>query len=231
MTTQPTIYQIALEEPSGGLASRLRVVIAKVAVQDAAWCRSYETLLASLHEALGEGQIRHPEMFIVEKGTRYNGPVLVTGSDIDIETAARNVLEQAACLGAPRGLVSDTDLVAAVTAAECWMAALDCEDLAYAAAKGPDAMASAAAILARACGEGVLPMPLDPDWPACRFPMEKLLDAARRCRAWSDRVLGEDAWGEIVARVVTDLGWFAGGGTKTHEASLLLGVRMQDITA
>jgi len=231
MTTQPTIYQIAMEQPLGGLASRLRVVIAKVAVADASWCRSYETLLTSLVEALGEGQVKHPEMFVVEKGTRYGGPVLVTTPDVAPADAVRCLLEQAGCLGAEQGPVSETDTVAAVVAAECWMAALDCEDLAYAAAKGPDAIAAAAAILARACGEGVQTMPADPDWPAMRFPMDKLLDAARRCRAWSDRVLGEAAWHDVVARVVTDLGWFAGGGTKTHEASLLLGVRMHEITA
>jgi hypothetical protein len=227
MKAQPTIYQIALEEPGRELAAQLRVTIAKVAVQDAAWCRSYETLI----EMLGEKDLKHPEMFVVEKGTRYNGPVLVKGVDTGIEEVGGTLLKQAACLGAVGGGADEVDTVAAVVAAECWMAALDCEDLAFAAAKGPDAIASAAAILARVCGEGVVPMPLDPDWPTFKFPMEKLLEAARRCRAWSDRVLGEAAWNEIVARVVTDIGWFAGGGTKTHEASLLLGVRMSDITA
>jgi hypothetical protein len=227
MTAQPTIYQIALEEPAAGLAARLRVVIAKVAVEDANWCRTYETLI----EMLGEKNLKHPEMYVVEKGTRYNGPILLTSPESGPLDAATVLHQQAAHLGARGGCASDLDTVAAVIAAECWMAALDCEDLAYAAAKGPDAIASAAAILARVCGEGVLPMPLDPDWPTLKFPMEKLLDAARRGRAWSDRILGEAAWGEVVARVVTDLGWFAGGGTKTHEASLLLGVRMHEITA
>lgn len=227
MTAQPTIYQIAMEEPTAGLAARLRVTIAQVAVQDTNWCRTYETLI----EMLGEKDLKHPEMFVVEKGTRYNGPVLIKHPDTDPGAAAAILLKQAACLGAPRGPVDDLDMVAAAVGAECWMAALDCEDLAYAAAKGPDAIASAGALLARICGEGVLPMPLDPDWPALKFPMEKLLEAARRGRAWSDRVLGADAWNEVVARVVTDLGWYAGGGTKTHEASLLLGVRMPSITA
>lgn len=227
MNAQPTIYQIAMEEPTGGLAARLRVVIAKVAVADTNWCRSYETLIG----LLGENELKHPEMFIVEKGTRYNGPILLTTPDVSLEDAAVVLHQQAAYLGVDGGFATELDTVSAVVAAECWMAALDCEDLAYAAAKGPDAIASAAAILARVCGEGVLPMPLDPDWPALKFPMEKLLDAARRGRAWSDRVLGEDAWSEVVARVVTDLGWFAGGGTKTHEASLLLGVRMPSLTA
>jgi hypothetical protein len=227
MNAQPTIYQIAMEEPVAGLAGRLRVVIARVAVEDTNWCRTYETLI----EMLGEQHLKHPEMFVVEKGTRYNGPVLLTSPDVDLSTAVSVLHKQAHCLGVPRGPVNDLDLVSAVIGAECWMAALDCEDLAYAAAKGPDAIASAAALLARVCGEGVLAMPLDPDWPALKFPMEKLLDAARRGRAWSDRILGVDAWDEVVARVVTDLGWFAGGGTKTHEASLLLGVRMREITA
>ena len=227
MNAQPTIYQIALEEPIGGLAARLRVVIAKVAVQDTNWCRSYETLIG----ILGENELKHPEMFIVEKGTRYNGPILLTSLDIESRDAAIVLHQQAAYLGVGGGIATELDTVSAVIAAECWMAALDCEDLAYAAAKGPDAIASAAAILARVCGEGVVPMPLDPDWPACKFPMENLLDAASRGRAWSDRVLGENAWGDVVARVVTDLGWFAGGATKTHEASLLLGVRMPSLTA
>lgn len=227
MNAQPTIYQIALEEPAGSLAARLRVVIAKVAVQDTDWCRSYETLIG----VIGENDLKHPEMFIVEKGTRYNGPILLSSPDVSVEDAAVVLHQQAAYLGVRGCAAGELDTVAAVIAAECWMAALDCEDLAYAAAKGPDAIASAAAILARVCGEGVPTMPLDPDWPALKFPMEKLLDAARRARAWSDRVLGEDAWNEVVGRVVTDLGWFAGGGTKTHEASLLLGVRMASLTA
>lgn len=226
MKAQPTIYQIAMEEPGRGLAERLRVTIAKVAIDDANWCKSYETLI----DLLGEAELKHPEMFVVEKGTRYNGPVLVKSADTDLDTAVAVLRKQAACLGVV-GDAGEIDTVAAVVAAECWMAALDCEDLAYAAAKGPDAIGSAAAILARVCGEGVSPMPFDPDWPTLKFPMEKLLEAARRGRAWSDRILGEHAWGDVALRVVTDIGWFAGGGTKTHEASLLLGVRMPSLTA
>jgi len=226
VNVQPSIYQIALEEPAGSLAARLRVVIAKVAVEDPNWCRTYEALI----EALGEGGLRHPEMFTVENGTTYNGPVLLREPAGDPEEVAATVVAQARNLGAPHVGAAEVDLVAAVVAAECWMAALDAENLAYAAAKGPDAIASAAAILARACGEGVPVMPADPDWPSLKFPMEKLLRAAARGRAWSDWALGEAAWGEVVGRVVTDLGYMAGGGTKTHEASLLLGVRMSEIT-
>lgn len=227
VTNQPSIYQIALEAPQPGLAGRLRVVIAQVAVADPVWCRTYDALVAAT-ERTG---LRHPETYVLESEQAPAGAVFLTDLTMDPREAAATMLRQAQHLGAEDLGASDLDLVAAVIGAEAWLAALDADNLAYAAAKGPDAIAAAAALLARACGHGVTTMPLDPDWPTLRFPLDRVIDAVRRGRAWSDAVLGVDAWSEVTARVVTDLAFHAGGGTKTHDASLLLGVRMADLTA
>jgi hypothetical protein len=157
-------------------------------------------------------------------------PIFIESSSFELREAAATILRQASHLGAEDLGASDLDLVSAVIGAEVWLAAVDADNLAYAAAKGPDAIASAAALLARACGQGVSTMPLDPDWPTLRFPQQQIISVLEHCRAWSDRIVGEHAWSEVTARVVTDLAFVAGGGTKTHDASLLLGIRMLDIS-
>jgi hypothetical protein len=225
--TQPTIYQIAMEHPGVSLADRLRVIIAKSAVEDPTWCETYDALL----EAVAGQGVQHPEMFTLENGTRYEEPVLLA----DMSRKPADVVEalqvHARDLGADVSFVDDLDAAAAVVGVELWMASLETTHLSYAAAKGPDAIAAASALLARACGEGVPMMPLDPDWPSLRFPMEKVLAVASRARAWVETHLDGDAWAEVTYRVVTDLAYMAGGDTRTHEASLLLGVRMIDIAA
>lgn len=225
MTNQPSIYQIALERPEPGLAGRLRVVIAQVAVSDPTWCQTYDALV----EATKVSGLRHPETYVLEHDAAQREPVYIVSSSFELREAAATILRQASHLGAQDQGASDLDLVSAVIGAEVWLAAVDADNLAYAAAKGPDAISSAAALLARACGQGVSTMPLDPDWPTLRFPQQQIINVLEHCRAWSNHVLGEHAWGEVTARVVTDLAFYAGGGTKTHDASLLLGVRMLDI--
>jgi hypothetical protein len=222
---QPSIYAIAAETPSATLASRLRVTIAKVATSDPEWCRTYDNLI----EATSAGGLRHPEMHVFKQRALWTGPVYLADASVSVRDAAETLLMQAERLGADDTAASDLDLVSAVVAAEVWLAVGDADNLAYAAAKGPDAIASAGAILARACGQGVALMPFDPDWPSLRFPLDHLPAVVGLARAWSDCVLGVHAWGEITARVVTDLAYHAAGGTKTHDASLFLGLRMLDI--
>lgn len=228
MNAQPTIYEIAAETPARGLAEWLRVAIAKAAAADPGWRKTYDRLL----DVSRGRQLRHPEMFVTREDDKlgYKAPVLLKDLAGQPDDLLQPLLEEARYLGADDYHAEELDKVAAVVGCEIWFAAVDANELSYAAAKGPDAIASAAALLARACGFGVPVMPADPDWPTLRFPLDRVLDAVRRGRAWSDAVLGVDAWGEVTARVVTDLAFRGGGGTKTHDASLLLGVRMADIT-
>lgn len=224
---QPSIYQIAEEKPGETLAAWLRVTIAQVAVANSGWCKHYNELLATVPD----GVLRHPETNQTRRNS--NAPykmTVLTDLTMTPQEAASTLREQGYLLGGPNETdASAVDLVAGVLGAEVWMAALDYTNLAYATAGGPDAVGAAAAILARVCGQGVPTMPVDPDWPTLRFPMDGILLVIRHGRTWSDRVLGADAWENVCVRIITDLGFCAGGGTKTHEASLLLGVRAFDI--
>jgi hypothetical protein len=225
--TTPNIYEIARETPGTGAASALRSTIARIATEDPRWRQTYDRLI----EVTGEETLRHPETvhYPSDVESTYR-PVYLTGEHVPVDTAAEVLLRQAGLLGAD-GRGEDIAVAAAVIAAEIWMAALEADDLAYAAAKGPDAIASAAAILARVSGHGVAAMPLDPDWPSLRFPQENVIQALRHARAWAEtQGFGKD-WSNITAMVVTDLGYLASGGSKTHEAALLLGVRMPEITS
>lgn len=55
------------------------------------------------------------------------------------------------------------------------------------------------------------------------------MEALSHARSWCDCVHGKASWAEVTRRVVTDLGYFALGGRKTDDTSLLLGVRIMDI--
>jgi hypothetical protein len=225
--TTPNIYEIAKEAPGTGVASALRTTIARIATEDPRWRQTYDRLI----EVTGEEILRHPETvhYPSETEIRYR-PVYLTDEHVPVETAAEVLLRQAGLLGV-EGCGEDVAVVAAIIAAEVWMAALEADDLAYAAAKGPDAIASAAAILARVSGHGVAAMPLDPDWPSLRFPQENVIQALRHARNWAETQGFAGDWANITAMVVTDLGYFAAGGSKTHEAALLLGVRMPEISS
>lgn len=225
--SQPSMYQIAREQRQHGLAGQLRSTIVELAVTDPSWCLSYDKLLDYLRDT--GMSLRHPEAISMNQSTVSYRPVFISDFLISPSQASLVLRSQASHLGAEDSLARDLDLVAAVIGAEIWMAALDKDSLAYAASQGPDASSSAAAILARVCGSGIETMPIDPDWPSLRFPMEHVLEALSHARSWCDCVLGKESWAEVARRVVTDLGYFALGGTKTHDASLLLGVRMLDI--
>jgi hypothetical protein len=226
MTAERTIYDIAKETPTSGIAAVLRCVIARIAVEDPRWRETYDRMLES---QAGE-TLRHPETVTIpgEQDAAYQ-PVLLGDLSRTVEEAARSILEQAGMLGVEPSHPSDVDLAAAVIAAEVWMAAVNADNLAYAAAKGPDAIAAAAAILARVTGNGIAVMPLDPDWPALNFPQRNVLAATLQARRWVETQELTAHWSEITAMVVTDLGYRAHGGSKTHEASLLLGVRMHQL--
>jgi len=223
MIERVSIYDIAAENPGQETANLLRVNIARHAVGEVEWVTLYDRFLAKTPT----GVLRHPENIVMPAGRSWAPTFTVIGSTL--EQATVTLREQAALLGAGCDPVDDIDLLAAVVASEIWFAALDADDLAYAAAKGPDAISSAAAILARAAGHGVMTFPFDPDWPALTFPLDGVLLAAAHCRDWAHNILGVDAWGEILARVVTDLSWRTRGGSKTHESALLLGVRGETV--
>lgn len=221
-----SIYDIAAERPRDGIAGDLRVNIARHAAAEAEWAHLYDRFLAKTPT----GPLRHPEN-ITMPVTRVWAPTF-TEIGASLETSTATLSEQAQLLGAhPTVPIDAVELTAAVVAAEIWFAAVDADDLAYAAAKGPDAVSSAAAILARVSGHGVTTFPFDPAWPSLTFPLDGVLVAAAHCRAWAEHILDGDRWNDVLARVVTDLSWRVGGGSKTHEAALLLGVRGETILA
>jgi len=227
MQALPTIYDIAKETPSAEVASVLRCVIARIATEDPRWRTTYDRLL----ESQAGSEIKHPESVVLagESSAEYQ-PVLLDDLSLDPFAAAEGIREQAEMLGAEDREGSEIDVVSAVIASEIWMAAVGADNLAYAAAKGPDAISSAAAILARVSGNGAAVMPLDPDWPSLKFPQSNVLLAVKRGRLWVSQNGLDADWPTITAAVVTDLSYRARGGSKTHEAALLLGVRMDQLS-
>lgn len=226
MTAARTIYEIAEETPSSGAASVLRCVIARIAVEDPRWRATYDRMLESQTGPV----LEHPETVTLATDTEsVYVPVFLTDPSISPREAAATMVEQAAMLGTPDQHATTAELAAAVLGAEVWMAAVNADNLAYAAAKGPDAIASAAALLARATGNGVDVMPLDPDWPALRFPQQNVLRAIEHARRWVSNNRLDHLWDAVGAMAVTDLAYRATGKSKTHEASLLLGVRMEQL--
>jgi hypothetical protein len=227
MNKRNTVYSILAEPECGDTASRLRREIARLAVANPNFCRHYDGYLAESVD--GDGEIHHPEEEYGRPSRfKYDGPVFIVSPDTPLETIYPVLQSQARVLKCETGDVSHEDLIAAAVGAECWMAAVERNDLCVAAIQGPDSIGSSAAVLARVTGNGVDVLPLDPQWPTLIFPMNKFLTALGRCREWAENLAGVDAWPGIAAKVATDLGWRASGGTKSHEASLLLGALLRD---
>lgn len=225
--TQPSIYEIANEKIGSTVAEHIRWRIADNAVQNPEWCAGYDNLLQHIRSTTGV--LRHPESWDnLPSKVRYSGPVIVTSRHASLEEVMGTFEDEIAWLMDETGQAESIDLIASIAAAECWMAVLGCESTSYAASRGPDAIASLSAIIARACGDGVDVTPLDPSWPSCRFNMHNLMGALYTCRDWVGEVLGRECWPAVAVRITSDLGWKATGSTKTHDASLLLGVWLRE---
>lgn len=129
---------------------------------------------------------------------------------------------------------TDFDLVSAAVALELWSSvfymdiwegAIKCAGI-----EGPDAINSLSAIIARSFGHGVPCMPFDPDLPKINFNSKIFFNTIRLCREFVVCALGNSAWPKVVNNVVNDLGYAALGGSRTHNAALLAGISMQQIS-
>lgn len=161
-------------------------------------------------------------------GDYKTGMVIVGGGCADLDEIKDKFHFYAENIGVACEFATDVDLVSAAVALELWSSvfymdvwqgALKCAGI-----EGPDAMNSASAILARAFGHGLPCMPIDPDFPDVNFESKILFSAAGMCKEFSDRTIGKDAWSRVTSNVVSDLGYRAQGKSRTHNASLLLGM-------
>ena len=161
------------------------------------------------------------------------GTVMLGPGCVDLADIRDKFYFYARVAGVDPGFCSDVDLVSAAVALELWSSVfyMDVWEGApkCAGIEGPDALNSFTAIVARALGSGVACMPLDPGFPHVNFELEILLTTARLCRDFSKRNLGEASWPHVVENVVSDLGYRANGKSRTHNASLLLGLCLLNI--
>lgn len=116
------------------------------------------------------------------------------------------------------------ELWASVFYMDLWQGALRCAGI-----EGPDALNSLSAILARAFGQSVPCMPLDPEFPSINFESKIFFNTVSLCREFVEHTLGEDSWPQVVNNVVSDMGYKAQGKSRTHNASLLLGLTTLNI--
>jgi len=161
------------------------------------------------------------------------GTVILGPGCVDLADIRDKFYFYARVAGVDPGFCSDVDLVSAAVALELWSSVfyMDVWEGAQKCAgiEGPDALNSFTAIVARALGSGVACMPLDPGLPHVNFESQILFTTARLCRDFSDRNLGEASWPHVVENVVSDLGYRAIGKSRTHNASLLLGLCLLNI--
>lgn len=158
------------------------------------------------------------------------GMVIVGPRHQDLETVEDIFNSYARVLGIAAEFTTDLDRVSAAVALELWSSvfymdrwqgALKCAGI-----EGPDALNSLSAILARAFGQSVSCMPFDPDYPNVNFESKILFNTVSLCREFVEHTIGDTAWPQVVNNVVSDLGYGARGKSRTHNASLLLGMCM-----
>jgi hypothetical protein len=216
---RPGIYQLVLDGAGDDLASLLRYRIAEEAIDDPKWREVYDRVSDAggpLPEQLNlPRRTWRPDMVLLRPGlssVEAGAPLWVRILELRETVALRN----------------EVDVVAAAVAGELWLAAHVTSSFNAAAAYGPDAATSLAAILARGVSERPSPPPGMPSaQPSDRFNLEWLEPFVSRIERWvaTYELLGREYWPEIVARVVADLGHGAYGGSITHEVSLALASR------
>ena len=227
-TRRTTIYDLASWEEVPGLANTIRTRMAKRAVENPLWTTHYDRILGT---AGLFGPVHPEDVPFLPTETLY-------AVDQPLHSIRRTVAQNAAvlrmhatALAGDQPQPSLVDILASVVGAEIWKASLACVSLTRAANKGPDAISSAAAILARVSGHGVEIMPVDPEDPSTDFNHEPARAAAAVGHKWVLALVGPFVWPEVAARVSTDLGWGALGGTRTHQCSLVMGHELTEISS
>jgi hypothetical protein len=215
--TRPTVYEMVIDGEGDTVVSRICYRIADEAASDPAWRAVYDSVIDS--------GLPYPETVVFwGRPPLEPGVALVASGDSPTQRAGMlwsRLIELGIQPDNTADSNVDSDTVAAVVAAELWLAALAAPNLNGAASYGCDAVNSLAAILARSIGEPASSWaPLAAaDGLAGQAAVEQ---AIRRCRAWVERVLGVDAWGEIRDLAAGDLAYQAKGGSLTYQAAQLL---------
>lgn len=229
MLERLTTYQIAVQDPGSEKADLLKIRLAALAVKNSTWCDMYDEILSGCDQL----QVANMENIATRRDTHDEyEPVLLTTLELTSGEAIRPLVELVEVLAPSQGVseaANELDRLAAVIAAEIWLAALLANHPIDATSKGPDALNSIGAILARASGSPVPSMPFDPSLPSMRFALHRVVQAARRGRLWLGIHHDASQWEEIAFRVVTDLSYGAGGNSKTHDAALFLGHHILEI--
>lgn len=157
--------------------------------------------------------------------------VNVPGSDI---STARDIFNSFACtLDISTSFVSDADIISSIVALEIWASVfyVDSSDLIISAAgiEGPDAMNALGAILSRAFGTSMPCMPFDPGFPDVNFESLILFRTVSSAKEFVKNTIGEHMWPQVMQCAISDLSFEALGGSRTHNAALLLGLCIANI--
>ena len=158
------------------------------------------------------------------------GIVIVGLPETNLDTVEDIFNSYSLTLGLETTFTTDLDRVSAAVALELWSSVFYMDQwqsaLKCAGIEGPDALNSLSAILARGFGQSVPCMPFDPDFPNINFESKILFNTVKLCREFVEHTIGETSWPQVVNNVVSDLGYRAQGKSRTHNASLLLGMCM-----
>lgn len=157
--------------------------------------------------------------------------VNVPGSDI---STARDIFNSLACtLDISTSFVSDADIVSSIVALEIWASVfyVDSWDEIISAAgiEGPDAVNALGAILSRAFGTSMPCMPFDPGFPDVNFESLILLRTVSSAKEFVKNTIGEHMWPQVSQCALSDLSYGALGGSRTHNAALLLALCINNI--
>jgi hypothetical protein len=227
--SNPSIFDMDRTVNAYDTSSQLRLGILNTLIGEQEWCAAQKQLLTKAGANPENLPYPGPDKNYVA------GQLLITREDFDLNYAKALFELFADKLQVTTQEVDDIDLIASIVALEIWSALFYLEDadnlLECAISEGPDAVNSLSAILARGCGHGVMVMPADPEFADCSFETKILFQSVSRARTWASNYVSDNSWFDIQQRVITDLGYNALGGTRTHNASLLLGLCMSNIQA
>ena len=157
--------------------------------------------------------------------------VSIPGSDI---SAARDIFNSlASTLDISTSFVSDVEIISSIVALEIWASVFYVDNwnklISAAGIEGPDAVNALGAILSRAFGTSMPSMPFDPEFPDVNFESLILLRTVSSAKDFVKNTIGEHMWPQVMQSAISDLSFEALGGSRTHNAALLLGLCITNI--